>query len=440
MRFLKIQIITVLILSSATAYCQQADTLYNLQECLDIAIRNNLDVKRSELDMYRSRVYYNQARANLLPTLNGEVTHNFNNGRFFDDATGNYVNNSSKLAFYNLSSRMTVFNGLSLINAIRQTSLAYQAGKMDFLQAKNDISLNVITAYLQVQNTTDQMVQAETQVVVSKNQVDRLAVLNKDGNATPAEFYNLKGQLANDKVSLINAQNNLISAKIDLLQLMNVPFDSNIKFERLPAEQLPGSYQQKQDEIYNNSLRDFASVKAASLRVQSAEKGVSVAKGSLFPTLALFGNLATNYSSNINDPYSSQFKNNFGNSFGVGLTIPILNSFQNRNKVALAKIDLLEARYVDQTTKVQLKQNVDQAYTNMTTAYNRYQVLTEQVDAYAEAFRTIEIRFNAGALNSVDYTVAKGNLDRSRISLINARYEYFVRTKILDYYQSRLTL
>lgn len=439
MRYFKSLLLLTFLFSSAAAYSQQTDTVYTLKDCLDIAIRNNLDVKRSELDMERSKVYYNQARANLLPTINGEVTHNFNNGRFFDNATGSYVNDQSKLAFYSLNSRLTVFNGLSLINSIKQTSLAYQAGKMDYQQAKNDISLNVIAAYLLVQSNTDQVAQAATQVEVSKNQVQRLGVLNKDGSATPAEFYNLKGQLANDQLSLINTNNNLISAKIDLLQLMNVPFASNVQFERLPAEQLPGNYKQVQDEIYANSLRDFASVKAASLRVKSAEKGVSVAKGNLFPTVSLSGNLATNYSSNINDPYSSQFRNNFGNSFGITVSVPILNNFQYRNRVALAKIDLREAQYADQTTKVQLKQNVDQAYNNMVIAYDRYQVLTDQVDAYAEAFRTIEVRFNAGALNSVDYTVAKGNLDRARINLINARYDYFVRTKILDYYQNRLS-
>jgi outer membrane protein len=124
----------------------------------------------------------------------------------------------------------------------------------------------------------------------------------------------------------------------------------------------------------------------------------------------------------------------------VGLHIPILNGFQSRNNVALAKIDLLNAKYTAENTKIQLKQSIEQAYVDMSAAYERYQILKEQVDAYGESFRIAEVRFNDGALNSVDYLVAKGNLDRAKTGLINARYDYFIRTKILDYYQGKLAL
>jgi outer membrane protein len=138
--------------------------------------------------------------------------------------------------------------------------------------------------------------------------------------------------------------------------------------------------------------------------------------------------------------YYDQFKNNYNTQVSLSLHIPILNYFQNRNKVALAKINYQEAKYVENNTKIQLKQNVEQAYLNMTLAYERYTVLLEQVKAYTESFRIAEIRFNAGVLTSVEFVVTKNNLDRTKLAMINARYDCFIYNKILDYYQGQLSL
>jgi outer membrane protein len=473
MRYFK-YILTALIVQASVSAYSQTDSVLTLPQCVEIAIKNNLDVKRSELDMETSRIYYNQARENLLPTLNGVVNHAISSGRdpFSNGSSGS---NSITSADYSLNSSLVLFNGLSLQNSIRQTSLAYQAGKMDFQQAKDNITLNVITAYLQVQSNADQLTQAVQQADVSKKQTERLDIMNKDGAVKPSDYYDVKGHYGADKLLLVNAKNSLSISKLNLLQLMNVPYQSDVKLARINAEFLPGQYGATFEQIYDKALHDLALVKAAELRTESANKGVKAAKGAMFPTLSLQGGIGTRYSSaarltnfadssvvntgsfvvnsagqrqpvstvqfgSLNYKYYDQLKNSYNTQVGLSLNIPILNYFQNKNRVALAKITLLDAKYTEENTKIKLKQNIEQAYLNMTAAYERFQVLTEQVAAYAESFRTAEIRFNAGALNSVDFVVAKNNMDRANINLINARYDYFVRTKILDYYQGKLAL
>jgi outer membrane protein len=168
----------------------------------------------------------------------------------------------------------------------------------------------------------------------------------------------------------------------------------------------------------------------------------------LSPTISLFGGLNSTYSSatkvsdtnNSTIPYRDQLKNNFNNNFGVTVSIPILNFWQNRNKITLAKIDLQNYKYVEENTKIQLRQNVEQAFLNMSNALERYAALQDQVKAYAESFRIAEIRFNAGVLTSVDYVLAKNYLDRANLNLINARYDCYIYNKILDYYQGHLAL
>ncbi|MBB5394312.1 MULTISPECIES: TolC family protein [unclassified Mucilaginibacter] len=445
MRYFKFLLFSLITIAPALAHSQAVDSVLTLQQCIDIAVKNNLDVKKSELQLQVAKVDKNQAKENLLPAISAQVDHGISNGRSLNQVDYTYVNASTKFASYSANADLTLFSGLQNLNRIKQTSLAYKAGEMDLQQAKDAITINTITAYLQVLNNTEALAQVQNQVEVSKKQLDRLDILEKQGaNKQPNDFYDLKGTYADNQVTYVNAKAVLQTSKLNLLQILNIPYRPDIKFEKLTGAEILRQ-NGTSDEIYQTALAQLAYVKAATLRRQSAEKGVAAAKGALYPTISLFGGLNTNYSSaaKINDvaiPYGDQFKNNFYNQFGVSVRIPILNYFQNRNKVTLAKIDLQNYKYVEENTKIKLRQDVEQAYLNMSNALERYKALQEQVKAYAESFRIAEIRFNAGVLTSVDYVLAKNYLDRANLNLINARYDCYIYNKILDYYQGRLSL
>jgi outer membrane protein len=456
----------------------QTDSVITIRQCIDIAIKNNLDVQKSELEMARLNIGYKQAKEYLLPSINGQVDHGINNGRNINPFTNSYVTQSLTYGNYSLNGNLTLFSGLTNLNNIKQASLAYQAGKMDFQQAKDQVTINVITAYLQVLDNTELLGQVTNQLDVSKKQVERLEILEQQGaNKLPSDLYDLKGTYGDNQLNLVSTRNTLEVSKLTLAQILNIPYNKNIKLEPLSVQDVSKQTDANSEQIYATALQQLAYIKAAELRSQSAEKGVQVAKGALLPTLSLSGGIFTNYSSaaqksvfvdsstvntgsfvngagGVKQPvmqtqanfanqgigYYDQFKNNYSTQVGLTLRIPILNYFQNRNKVALAKINLQEARYVENNTKIVLKQNVEQAYLNMTSAYERYTVLNDQVKAYGESFRTAEIRFNAGVLTSVDFVLAKNNLDRAKINMINARYDCYIFNKILDYYQGKLAL
>jgi outer membrane protein len=446
MRYFKYLLFSLTLTIPALAQAQTADTTLNLQQCIDIAIKNNLDVKKSELALQTAQVNSNQAKEYMLPAISGQVDHSISSGRGIDPSTNTYVNQSFKSGNYNLNGDLTLFSGLQNLNNIKQTSLAYQAGKMDLQQAKDQVTINVITAYLLVLNNTELLNQVKNQLDVSKKQVERLNILEKEGaNKLPSDLYDLKGTYGDNQLNVVNTIATLKGSKLSLLQILNIPYKDNINLAPINAEDLAKQTPNSADDVYNVALAQLAYVKAATLRRQSAEKGVSVARGALYPTVSLFGGLSTNISSSAqiggqDVSYGDQFKNNRGTNVGISLRVPILGYLQKRNKVSLAKIDLQNSIYVEQTTKVQLRQNVEQAYLNMTSAYEKYNVLVEQVAAYTESFRTAEIRFNAGVLTSVDFVVAKNNLDRTKLNMINARYSVYIYNKILDYYQGKLSL
>lgn len=446
---------------------------FTLQQCVETAFKNNLELKQSELTAMGAQIDYKQAKNNLLPGIQGSVEHGLNQGRSIDPFTNSYLNQNINYANWGLNGGIVLFNGLSYQYAVKQQSLAYQAGTMDVQQNKDNLTINIIVAYLQVLGAEDLLVQIRNQAELSRKQVDRLSILHQEGSINPSLLYDLKGQLANDEISLVNTKNQLEAAKLSLAQLMNLPYNPAIKLERISADQFLSAYEGTPESIYQTALNQLAQVKAVSLRKQSAEMGLKAWKGQLWPTFSLNAGLYTNYSNaartatlvnsvdqpngsyvllnNIKEPvystvnnykqnsigYSDQFKNNYSTNVNFAIRIPILNSFQTRNQISKSRLTLENANLVEKTTKIRLQQAVEQAHLNMQATYNRYKAILDQVDAFQESFKATEARFNEGVLNSVDYLVAKNNLDRASTSLITAKYEYVFRTRILDYYQGK---
>jgi len=409
-----------------------------LKQSIETALSNNMEVQQRGLQAQRSKIDWAQARLNLLPNLNANTGTTWAQGRTIDQSTNSYVNSNQSYANYNLGSNVVLFNGLYMQNTIKQNGLAYEAAKMDWQQQKDLVTISVILAYLQVLNNEDVLELSRNQLTLSKSQVDRLETLNKEGAILPSDLSDLKGEYADNQLSIISAQNAIETAKINLCQLMNIPYDKNMKIERIDAASYATRYEQTPDSIYQVALQQFAMVRAADFRAESAARAVKAAKGQLYPTLWLNGGYGTSYSSlNTNDSYKSQLTNNRGSFVGVGLDIPIFNNFFARNRVKVAKLTLKNNELQAQTTKTQLQQNIEQAYANMTTAADKYKVLLEQVNAYTESFRAAEARFNAGVGTSIDYLLKKNALDRSNINVITAKYDYVLRTKILDYYQGK---
>lgn len=472
---------TVILSSFLSLYCgivtaqASGDTgRLSLQQCVEIAIKNNADVQRKGLQRESAHLNWTQSKEYLLPTLNADAYHGSNQGRSINPYTNTYIDQQLTYANYSVYSNLTLFQGLSLQNAIKQNRQNFNAASYEEQQQKELLTLNVIMAYLQVLTNEDLLALSYQQQEVSTRQVERLDIRNADSAADPKELYDLKGQLANDQLAVVNTQNSLENARLSLAQLMNIPYTPLLAFQRMST----GSnsqllYDASAAEVFKNAEANLAMVKAADLRKASAETAIQVQKGRGYPTVFLSGSLATNYSSagtlqnlvrtteaagnsyvdyngtklpvieQYNEykasriPYGTQLNNNLNNSISIGVTIPILNSFQNKNRIAQARITAKDAAITANTVRIQLQQSVEQAYFNMTAAQNKYKVLQQQLAAFKESFRVAEVKFNAGAINSVDYVVAKNNYDRSNINMVVAGYDLLIRIKLLDYYQGK---
>ena len=411
----------------------------------------------------------------MLPTLNGDGNYGVNNGRSIDPYTNTYANQTIRFSNYSLTSSLTLFNMFAIQRSIKQNKLAFQATEYEIQQQKDFVALNVILQYLQILTNEDLLNAAIQQQEVSSKQVERLNILNDEGNISPNLLYDLKGEYAQNQLTVVNAQNDLQTARVTLAQLLNIPYNKNRDVERLTIADFVENTMTNSDSVYQAALHNLAIVKAAELRRNSSVYGVKSYRSQRYPSLYFNGGLFTNYSSiastqeyvnsadvltnnyvidNTNNklpvyatqdnyathkiPYGSQFNNNFNSSVSVGISIPLLNNLRNRTQIKTALLQQKDAEVVLNTTKIQLQQNVEQAFIFVTSAKSRFTTLTEQVNAYTESFRVAEIKFNAGAINSVDYLVAKNNLDQANLSLIIAKYDYVLRSMVLDYYSGKL--
>lgn len=445
----------------------------NLQQAIETGIRNNMDVKQAETLMKTGKLDWNQTRLNLLPSVDGSASSGINQGRSIDPFTNSFVNQQINFSSYALTTGVVLFNGMSMQNNVKQNAFAYEAAKMDWQQAKDNLTIQIILAYLQVLSNEDLLIQSQNQEKLSKEQVDRLVVLDNEGAIPPSDLSDLRGQYANDQLAIISARNALATAKLNLSQLMNIPYDATIKLERIDAAQYATRYEATPDSIYQTALTQFAQIKAAELRTKSWERAVKAERGRLFPTLSLNAGATTNYSSaalsstflGTNDvvstdyvvvngsnlpvirkegefdtkkiQYGKQLNNNLYSQVSLNLRIPIFSNWQQRTRIRRAELNLENIEVQEKTTRTQLQQAIEQAHINMATSLERFHTLLDQVKAFEASFHAAEVRFNAGVGTPIDYLTAKNNLDRANINLITARYDYVLRTKILDYYQGK---
>lgn len=463
----------LIILFASFTIIASAQKKLTLKDAIETGISNNLDVLQSGLQMQEAGIALKQSKENRLPDLNAGANQGINFGRSIDPYTNSYIDQSVGYVNYGASTNVLLFRGGSLQNAVKSNKLGFEASQLELQQAKDNLTIKIILAYLQVLNANEILTQSRDFAKVTQEQVDRLDVLNKSGSILPSNYYDLKGQLANDQITIVENKAALESAKVALSQLLNIPYDKNLEVEKIPESSFNINYTDTPDQIYATALKQFAEVTATEMRTKSAEKNIRSVKGQLYPSLSFNGNINTNYSSvatrdfyvntteattsnyvtvdgtnypviaqhdNYNTQkiiFGNQVTNNLYYTLNLGLNIPLFNAHRVRNQVKLATLYYQNNELIEQTTKTQLQQNIEQAYVNLNAAMDKYKLLQEQVGAFAESFHSAEIRFNAGVITSVDYLVVSNSFNRAQSNLTTAKYDFVLREKILDYYAGK---
>ncbi|MCS4228317.1 TolC family protein [Sphingobacterium sp. BIGb0165] len=415
------------------------DAKRSLAECIQLAIKANPTLLQNELAVRRAEVNLSQAKSNRLPDLNGRLGHSLTSGRSVDNATNQYITRNNSSGNFGLDASVPVFNGFRILNDIRMRADAKTAGKLEFDSQVNALKLDVITAYIQVLTAQDVLKQSEMQTEVTREQVRRAESMQKEGAINPGDYFDLKGQLANDINMIESNKQRLYTNRVKLAGFLNV---DEAQLGDLQALELKTDAQKLDaTALYKLATESLPDIPALEWRIKAAEKNIKIAQSSYWPSLSLNGGLSSNYSKNVTTGgYWYQMKNNLGKAVSLNLSIPVFNRFKVRNDVKLAKLDLESSKFQREIALNNLRAETANAVFNLKNASNTITQLHEQNTNYAESFRIAKVVFELGNSNSVIFLTAKTKYDNSQIQLVVKQYEWLLQKYINDYYAGSLNL
>lgn len=445
---------------------------WSLQECVDYAIDNNITVKQSEYDISLAEVGKKDAIGNFLPNLNVNSSHSWNQGLTTDVSTGVLVNQTTQTTSAGISSGIMIYGGLQNLNSLRRAELSILSNRYQLDKIKDDISLNVINAYLQVLFNKEAVNVALPQLEITREQLRRTNQLVEAGTVPKGDLLDIQATMASDEQNLIITENNVRLALLDLAQLLQLEDYNSFEIAETEISTLPlvNLADYSVDAIYQKALENRNEIKVAQTNIEIAESDIKLAKGVWQPTLTGFFNWNSRYSNRSgvgsfidpNDPtrvigfvegtgedvlgpkstifaidpasFSDQFSDNKGSSFGLNLSIPIFNRFRASNGVSRAKINYEQQKYQLDKEELNLERIIHSVYTDALGALKLYEASKISVDAQNESFRYAQEKFDVGVLNSFDFSQIKNRLVNAESDFLRAKYDFIFKVKLLEFY------
>jgi len=448
------------------------NNVWDLKRAIDYAIEKNIQVKINDLQVVNAENSLTQSWSAIAPTVNGSANHVYNIGRRIDPFTNTFANSSVRSNNFNLNANLNLFSGLTTLYTIQQNRANVLASQFDNEKLRNDVAVNVATAFLQVLFAQEQLRNAQNQLDVTTQQVSRNQLLFDAGTLAKGALLDLQAQQANEELNVIVAQNTYDLALLSLVQLLNLPAEETKGFT-VVGPVIDDKIEVLTDSVPNDIYQDAAGsrpeIKAADFRIKTSRYALSVARGSYYPSISFFGSVGTGFSqlqrdvtgytssvqqiavtqagepvftviqTPITSPttFGNQLNNNFNRAFGFNMNIPIFNSLQARNSVWRAKVNLETAKLNMEQTELTLRRGIEQAYYDARAAYKKYMASQKSLESAKLAFQFSTDRFDAGMLNSVDYSTAKTRVTLAESNLLQAKYDYLFKSKLLNFYRGK---
>lgn len=428
----------ILVLGALTIFSAQAQEAWDLRKCIEYAIEHNLTIKQQEAARDQSAVELNTAQWSRLPDLNGSMSHSFNFGRSLQsDNTYQSINTQS--TGLSLSTSIPLFTGFQINNNIALSKLNLKAAIEDLNKAKEDISLQIASAYLQILFNEELAKVAHSQVDLSKEMLAQKQAFFNNGKASEAELYEAKSRVAQDELSAVQADNNYTLSLLDLSQLLELPSPDNFSIVSPQIDSISNnSLLISPTDIYAEAVLTKPSIKAAQYRLEGAQKSIRIAQSGYYPQLNLGAGISTNYynvSGRENGNFGSQLKDNFSQYVGLSLSIPIFNRFSTRNRVRSARIQQTTLNWQLEESKKTLYKEIQQAYYNALSSETQYRSSRVADEAAKASFDLMKEKYAYGKANGTEYNEARTIWLKAVSDRLQAKYDYIFRTKILDFYR-----
>jgi len=424
-----------LLLVGLSASAQQKK--WSLQECVDYALENNITILQGENTILTNEQNVDAANGQFLPSVSGFVGHTLSLGNR-ELFPGQFVDRTDNSTNASISLNQTVFNGFRLTNLYKQSQLNLETSKLELNRIKDDISLNVVNAYLNVLFNIENLEIAKAQYSFSKKQLDQVRDLVDAGVQPQANVYDAEATLSSDLQSVTVAENNYELALLSLSQLLQLPYEG-FEVEVIELDN-PSS-----ELMYNNAspivsyaLDNRYEIKVAQKNIENSALNTEISKSGYLPTVSFNYAFGSNvFFTNLidtEDSFFNQLNNQKGHRFSLNVSVPIFSQFQNKTNVAKAKIQEENAQLNLKQAKLDVEANVQRAFTDAKAALRAYEAAKSSLQSQEIAFQNSQERYDIGAMNAFDLEQSRLRLVNAESSLINAKYDFIFKTKVLDFY------
>ncbi|MUU79229.1 TolC family protein [Winogradskyella endarachnes] len=433
---MKKSIIIVLLLCGVLAQAQNKK--WTLKECVEYALENNISVKQSELDIQTSELTKKDAIGNFLPTLNASSGLSWSIGLNQDPVTFNAINSTTRNINGGVSSSIDIYGGLSNVNELRRSNLQILSSQYQLDNMKDNISLNVANAFVQILFNKEQLKVTLAQKEVTKQDIERTAELVEAGSLPRGDLYEIQATLASQEQLVVNAENAILLSKISLAQLLLLKDYENFDIADFDYDVPPTNILNETPQtVFEKAKEARYDIKIAQNNTEIAEYDLKIAKASLQPTLTGSYSFSTNYfTSQLFDTpnFETQISDNKSHNFFLSLSIPIFNGFSVSNNVKRNKVNLERTKFQLEQTELDLETNVYQAFNDAKGALKAYEAAQKTLIAREEAFNYSQERYNVGLLNSFDFNQSKNSLEASQSEVVRTKYDYIFKLKVLEFY------
>ena len=417
----------------------QTNIKFNLIQCIDFAYKQNFDVKLKELRLKQSENTLEQSEKAIYPNLSGSFSQGINSGRSIDPFTNDFIQRTISSNSFGANTNFTIFNGFSLKNQIIQNQYNAEADQVEIQRAKNELRIRITLAYMQVLMNQELVKIAQEQIQNIQSQYERVKALVNEGNMPKTNLIDLDAQLATAEYDALNAKNNIDVSKLSLAQLMAFP-----NFVAYDIEN--NSIEEKTLLLNDNYLQNILSnsyfqpiIKSAELRVGSANIGIKLAEAGKYPSVSLGDGVGSAYSSAASKEYNyfNQLGFNLNQFACLSINIPIYSNGQVQGRITNAQINQKITEIQLSQTKLQLKQEIEQAYLGAKITQEKFFAAQKQISAQQIAYDSAKDRFLEGLLHAIELNTFRINLEKAKSNLIQSKYEFYFRKTILDFYVKR---
>lgn len=428
------------------------EKIWTLEECVEYAVENNISIQQTELTNESLAEDIRSAEGNFYPSFNVTMNQGWNFGSFIGQ-DGTRIARDSRTNNFNASTGVTLYNGGRNRMNLIQAKKNLEAAGFDLEESKNNIMLFVVNSYLNVLLNKESVRIAKDQVEISKKQIEFTKELVDAGSSPKADLLDAQATLASNEEQLTTAQNQVDLALLSLAQLLQLPHRGfDVETVELSVNSSSLVYNDT-DQIFNTALGILPEIKSAELAVENSELSVKMAKAANIPTLSLGGGFGSSYQHSqgkddvriIIDPdtgvpttipngFWQQMEDNFGSNFGFRLNIPVFNNFQNKTNIARQKINQERAELDLIDHQIKLRESIEQAYADAKASLNQFVSAEKSLVAQEESFKNAQVSYSSGVMTSFDFDQIRNRLVNAQVNLVNAKYNFVFRTKLLEFY------